>query len=195
MRILGFIGVLFLCWLAGAVFFIETQPHKVDDPDTASDAIIVLTGGRDRIEAGIALLATKRAEKLFVSGVYRGVEVNELLRMSRQLPDRVECCIVLGHGADNTVGNALETAEWMAKEKYSSLRLVTASYHMPRSLLEFGQAMPNIRIIPHPVFPERVKLEDWWLHPGTTALLIGEFHKYFAARIRYFLVPSQRKMS
>jgi uncharacterized SAM-binding protein YcdF (DUF218 family) len=195
MKLLGILVSLVIFWLIGGVLFIETLPGKVDDPDTASDAIIVLTGGGDRIEAGIALLATKRAKKLFISGVYRGVDVNELLRMSRQIPDRVECCIVLGHGADNTVGNALETAEWMEKEKYSSLRLVTASYHMPRSLLEFRAAMPTTIIIPHPVFPERVKLEDWWRHSGTTALLIGEYHKYLAARVRYLLVPSKRKMS
>jgi uncharacterized SAM-binding protein YcdF (DUF218 family) len=195
MRITSLITALFVTWLIGAVIFIGNLPRQVEDPSGVTDAIIVLTGGSDRIEAGVALLATKRAEKLFISGVYRGVEVSELLRMSRQLPDRVECCIVLGHGADNTVGNATETAEWMGKEKYSSLRLVTASYHMPRSLVEFQRLMPNIRIIPHPVFPERVKLEDWWRHPGTTTLLIGEYHKYLAAKLRYLFVSTQRKMS
>ena len=39
-------------------------------------------------------------------------------------------------------------------EGFHSLRLVTASYHMPRSMLEFARAMPDIAIVPNPVFPE-----------------------------------------
>ena len=37
-------------------------------------------------------------------------------------------------------------------EGYQSLRLVTASYHMPRSIQEFHHHMPQVRIVPHAVF-------------------------------------------
>ena len=43
---------------------------------------------------------------------------------------------MLGREADNTHGNARETAGWMRGEGYRSLRLVTSWYHMRRSLLE-----------------------------------------------------------
>ena len=81
------------------------------------------------------LLDAQIAQKLFVSGVHRGVDVAELMRVSLQSPARADCCIVWGYEADNTAGNAYETAEWVAREGYSSIRLVTAAYHMPRSLL------------------------------------------------------------
>ncbi|MDP6952784.1 MAG: YdcF family protein, partial [Alphaproteobacteria bacterium] len=74
-------------------------------------------------------------------------------------------------------------AAWMAKEGYRSLRLVTAAYHMPRSLLEFHRAMPDLRLIPHPVFPDSVRLDAWWRHPGTVALLASEYAKYLLAHV------------
>jgi uncharacterized SAM-binding protein YcdF (DUF218 family) len=55
---------------------------------------------------------------------------------------------------------------------------------MRRSLFEFARAMPEIRIIANPVFPEQVKLADWWAWPGTAALIVGEYDKYLAARLR-----------
>jgi uncharacterized SAM-binding protein YcdF (DUF218 family) len=171
-------------WLTGLVWFADTIPDQVADPATVTDAIVVLTGGSQRLNSGLDLLAAGKARKLFVSGVHQGVELAELLRVQHHPEDWITCCIVLGHDADNTRGNALETAAWMEQEKFRSLRLVTAGYHMRRSLLEFRRAMPRIQIIPHPVFPERIKQDYWWAWPGTAALIIGEYHKYLGAVLR-----------
>jgi uncharacterized SAM-binding protein YcdF (DUF218 family) len=180
-------AVLVGAWLLGLVWFAATLPRNVDDPLSPTDAIVVLTGGSERLATGFELLAQKKARKLFVSGVYRGVEVAELLRLSRQTPTEMECCIVLGYAAESTEGNASETAAWMAKEKFRSLRLVTANYHMHRSLLEFKQAMPGIEVVPHPVFPDSVKQDRWWLWPGTAHLITTEYMKYLVALARQIL--------
>ena len=172
-----------LFWLAGLIAFTESIPTSVADPERVTDAIVVLTGGSERLDEGLKLLAANKAKKLFVSGVYRGVEVASLLRVARHAPANLECCIVIGHAADSTQGNALETAEWMAAENYRSLRLVTAAFHMPRSLVEFRHAMPGIEIVPNPVFPPRVK-EDWWAWPGSASLILLEYHKYLFALLR-----------
>jgi len=177
--------LLVALWFAGLVRFARDIPSPGPEPDRATDAVVVLTGGTDRLDAGLRLLAEGRARKLFVSGVYRGVDVTALLRLSRRNPRDLECCVVLGYAADSTVGNARETASWMAKEGFHSLRLVTASYHMPRSLLEFHRAMPEVEIVAHPVFPERFKQEQWWRWPGTLSLLITEYDKYLIARARF----------
>lgn len=176
-------------WLIGLWRFTAAIPTEVKDPTRETDAIVVLTGGSLRVESGLALLAAGKARKLFVSGVYRGVEVTELLRVSRQSPDSIACCVVLGHTADNTVGNARETAEWMSAEGFHSLRLVTASYHMPRSQLEFSRAMPGVEIVPNPVFPEFLRTHPWWSSRATVILIIGEYDKYLFARIQP-LLPS-----
>jgi uncharacterized SAM-binding protein YcdF (DUF218 family) len=72
----------------------------------------------------------------------------------------------------------------MAMEGYRSLRLVTANYHIPRSLLLFHAAMPDTEIIPHPVTPDSVKLYEWWKHPGTIMLLATEYNKFLVANLR-----------
>jgi uncharacterized SAM-binding protein YcdF (DUF218 family) len=182
--------LLFLLWLGGLAWFAHSIPDEVSDPTSATDAIVVLTGGSLRVQSGIALLNAGKAKKLFVSGVHHGTDMPALLRAEHQSPDKVPCCIALGYDADNTFGNAQETAIWMRREGFHSLRLVTASYHMPRSLLEFSRAMPDVRIVPHPVFPERVKQERWWAWPGTASLIVAEYEKYLLAWVRPVLGQS-----
>ena len=176
---------LFALWLAGLIVFAADIPRQLEDSTTHTDAIVVLTGGSERLEAGLSLLRQGLGDKLFVSGVYRGIDVAELLHLARQKPDQVECCIVLGHAADNTIGNAAETADWMKQEGFHSLRLVTGNYHMRRSLSEFHYAMPGVTIIAHPVFPDSVKRDQWWLWPGTAHLIIGEYGKFLLGELRH----------
>jgi uncharacterized SAM-binding protein YcdF (DUF218 family) len=174
-------GVLLL-WLLGLIWFV--QPPPVESRAGPTDAIVVLTGGSLRIQSGIELLREGKGRKLFVSGVNQQVALDDVLRVSGSAPDWALCCVVLGHEADNTRENADETARWMRSQGFHSLRLVTSWYHMPRSLLEFQRAMPDVEILAHPVFPERVKQEHWWAWRDTTALLMIEYVKYLRALLR-----------
>jgi uncharacterized SAM-binding protein YcdF (DUF218 family) len=106
------------------------------------------------------------------------------LRLSQQAPEEMNGRITLGYNAEDTIGNAGETAAWMAENGFHSLRMVTANYHIPRGLLEFRRALPGAELIPHPVFPAQVRLEAWWRWPGTTRLVISEYNKYLAASLR-----------
>jgi len=178
------LAVLAVLWLGGLVWFAESIPEAQGDPDETTDAIVVLTGGSQRLQAGLRLLAAGKAKKLFISGVHPGVEVASLLRSVGQAPETVPCCVVLGHAADNTLGNALETDAWMRQEHFHSIRLVTSNYHMRRALLEFSRAMPEARVVPNPVFPEAVKQERWWVSRGTLELILGEYDKYLWALVR-----------
>ena len=170
-------------WIFGLFQFADGIPGSVVDEATRTDAIVVLTGGSRRLGKGLDLLSQGLAENLFVSGVYRGVEVDEILRVFRQAPEALECCVALGHSATDTRSNAHETARWMVLEGFSSLRLVTASYHMPRSLVEFRRVMPDVQLIAHPVFPAHVRLDAWWRWPGTASLLASEYTKYLVATV------------
>jgi uncharacterized SAM-binding protein YcdF (DUF218 family) len=178
------VSTLVVLWCAGLFYFASLMPESVDEPRARTDAIVVLTGGSGRLRQGLQLLADKRARKLFVSGVYHGVDVAELLQVSQHSPEELECCVFIGYEADNTRGNAAETAAWIRDQKFLSLRLVTATYHMPRSLLEFRRAMPTVEIIAHPVFPETFKRADWWFWPGSASLVISEYVKYMIAALR-----------
>lgn len=178
------IGVPFGTWFGGLFWFVAQIPYPGPASIARTDAIVVLTGGSERLDTGLRLLAEGFAAKLFVSGVARGVDLATLLRLARRQPEEMACCIAIGYRADNTAGNARETSAWMGEQGYTSLRLVTAGYHMPRSLLEFRRAMAGLSIVPHPVFPPGFKRTRWWLWPGTASLLTSEYIKYLLARLR-----------
>jgi len=177
-------AALLLLYGLGFLWFASLLPTAGGSDERSTDAIVVLTGGSDRLAVALDLLSADRGRKLFVSGVYRGVDVRQLLDLSQHSPEDLSCCVVLGYEADNTRGNAIETAAWMRSEGYRSLRLVTATYHMPRSLLEFRSTMPEIEIVPHPVFTEHFKRDDWWRWPGSSSLLVTEYTKYLVAVVR-----------
>lgn len=180
----GLAMVLAFTWSAGLIWFVGQIPRAVSDLESRTDAIVVLTGGSLRLETGFRLLSQDMAEKLFVSGVEKGVPFDDLLAVSALTPEDLECCVTLGYMADDTGSNAVESAAWIRSNQLRSIRLVTAGYHMPRSLLEFRRILPGLEIVPHPVFPDRVMIEDWWRRPGTASLIIAEFNKYLLSAAR-----------
>jgi len=170
-------------WSLGLYQFAQNSiPDIIENEDIHTDAIVVLTGGSRRLDVGLTLLAENAAERLFISGVYRGIDVNQLLTMFRDNPDGLASRVEIGNATD-TSENAMETADWARANNIQSIRLVTAAYHMPRSMLEFSYWMPGVTLTPHPVFPDHVK-EDWWLWPGTTWLVVKEYNKYLVVKLR-----------
>ena len=177
------LAFLFGLWIVGLIRYVDDIPDKVIDATTSTDAIVVLTGGSGRLNAGLDLLSKDLAGLMFVSGVYRGIDVRKLLQVTRRDPLGLEKRISIGN-AVNTRENAEETGKWVRQKAIKSLRLVTAAYHMPRSRLEFANVMPGVEIVPHPVFPEHVKQNEWWAWPGTAALMASEYNKYLMGWVR-----------
>lgn len=180
-----------VCVLAIGGFIRFLIPPSAETGAAPTDAIVVLTGGSARLQSGFDLMREGKGRKLFVSGVNQRVDIAALLHIpGNDAPAWLGCCVAIGHEADNTEENAIETRRWLRRQGYRSLRLVTAWYHMPRSLLEFRRAMPDIEIIPHPVFPAGIKAGNWRAWRGTAALLIGEYAKYMAALFRAIAEPA-----
>lgn len=182
-RLFVTITMLIMLWGAGFAWFVTRIPTETSANATHADAIIVLTGGGLRLERGVALLLAGYAPKLFVSGVQQGVDLPTLLhkqdvsKLSIAIPtDRIE----LGYYARSTLQNAEEIKVWVTKHNAHVIRLVTASYHMPRSLYVLHQAIPGLFIIPDPVFPAEFG-EHWWLSTSSIRLVLSEYHKYVAS--------------
>lgn len=193
-RVVVFLLAVIAVWLPGLIWFVASMPAEVRDGGRRTEAVVVLTGGSERLRTGVALLEGDAADRLFVSGVHPGTSLDDLLAgvQADPSPD-LRARIELGHVAADTVGNAIETAVWVHEQGITSLRLVTAGYHMPRSLLEFGAALPRgTVVVPHPVFPENVKQDDWWRYPGTTLLFATEYTKYLVAHLRLLLPDRPR---
>ena len=182
LRVPAMMALLVLIGLGiGFVLFVTRLPRTVEDVTTKTDAIVVLTGGSDRIATGMKLLRSGMARSILISGVPQEVTVQDLAARVPDAADWSTCCVTLGRRALDTMGNAEETRNWMRERQFRSLRLVTAHYHMPRSQRLFAHAMPDVAIVAHPVFPQSVRAERWWRWPGTTRLLTEEYAKYLAA--------------
>lgn len=174
----------------GFLVFVASLPREVEDPGRRTDAIVVLTGGSDRVATGIKLLEGGLGKHLLISGVPDEVALRDLTMQVPSAASWVACCITLGRVALDTLGNADEAADWINRHGFKSLRLVTAHYHMPRSRLLFEHAMPGIDMVFHPVFPAAVRSENWWRWPGTTKLLAQEYIKYIAAFFITKILPA-----
>jgi uncharacterized SAM-binding protein YcdF (DUF218 family) len=166
--------LLLLLWALGfAVYIFSSLSMKPEKPDRATDAVVVLTGGDKRVETGLSLLADGQSKYLFISGVNPQVTEGEIRVMWKGQPPLPACCIALGRHSGTTIENARETREWIESMKFSSIRLVTANYHMHRALLELSHVMPDLEIIPHPIVPPDVPAfsRKYWI------LLLSEYNK------------------
>ncbi len=153
-----------------------------------ADGIVVLTGGDERIIAGMDLLRQGRAQRLLISGVHPGNRsVRTLLATIDPEGPRTrltQCCVDLGYAAQNTAGNSLEARDWSIKKGYRKLIIVTSDYHMPRSLAEFSDAMPGVELIAYPVTARYLNPQAWWQDRATAKVLLGEYAKLLIVRAR-----------
>jgi len=181
LRLAGIVLLIGAVYAAGFLLFVETLP-KAEPIAPRADGIVALTGGDARLDAAVSLLEHHAAERLLISGVYQTTTKEELARRFHG-GRRFACCADVDYSAEDTHDNAEQAAEWADRHGYRSVIVVTARYHMPRSLAEFGSAMPHVRLIPYPVEPAGMNLSDWWQKPGTVHLLHGEYAKYLAALV------------
>ncbi len=144
----------------------------------------MLTGGQVRIAEGARLLGEGRAERLLISGVNQKIGRPSLLKLSGLGEQTFNCCVDLGYAALDTIGNAAETRRWAEALHYNKLIVVTASYHMPRSLAELARVMPDTELIPHPVVPESLRQKSWWLNRTALRILAAEYVKFLPAAAR-----------
>jgi uncharacterized SAM-binding protein YcdF (DUF218 family) len=149
-----------------------------------ADAIVALTGGEARIPEAVKLLAQGRGRRLLISGVNPTTTRKELAGLTPNSQHWFRCCIDVGREARDTIGNADETSQWVRERRFKSLIVVTASYHMPRSLAELRRTLPDVELIAYPVQPRNVHVGEWWTHPGTLQLLLWEYVKFVPAFAR-----------
>lgn len=157
---------------------------RVEPTDAAAAGIVVLTGGADRIADGARLLESGAGRRLLISGVNARTTPADMAKKDQRLAGLIHCCVDFGYEALDTIGNAHEARRWSAERGYSSLVVVTSAWHMPRTLVEFGAAMPDVRLVPFPVVTDTIDVDRWWSDPATARLLAMEYVKYLMASVR-----------
>jgi uncharacterized SAM-binding protein YcdF (DUF218 family) len=187
------LGVIAL--LVGVIAFIvgfwqfAERVHAAAETPPPVEAIVALTGGSmQRLSTGVRLLEEQKGERLLISGVNRVVTDNELYHALNVDPALGECCIDIGRSADDTLGNAAETAAWAREHGYRRIILVTDDYHMPRSHAELSVAMPEAEIHPYPVRTRYTDPAIWRSDLDAAARLGAEYVKYLVIRGREALI-------
>lgn len=169
------LGFLCLVWILGCAAFLissvmQAPPHSLRN----IQAIVVLTGGEGRIEAGLDLLRQGVAHDLLISGVHPDSSKPMIFEENNFSLDKTPCCITLGRMARSTVDNAQETKSWLQEKGFTRIVLVTSNYHMHRARMEFAFAMPGVDVTPYTVQQKNLRYEDW----RTWFLLVREYHKF-----------------
>ena len=166
-----------LVWFGGYLWYINKLTSGELTVNEKTDAIVVLTGGQDRLNVAIKLLEDGLAEKLYISGVDEKVTRAELLNLLGSKKELEECCIESGNQAEDTVGNAIETLKWLENNNIKTLRVVTSLEHMPRAMVEFKRFIPKIKFIEHPVGSWRPENINYFS-------LSQEYSKYIISLLR-----------
>jgi uncharacterized SAM-binding protein YcdF (DUF218 family) len=165
------LSLVLLLWALGFAFFVVTLPGPAGSQQT--DAIIVLTGGENRIERGVELLEAGEADRLLVSGVNRTVRPVELAEEIGKPEALFDCCIDLGQEAVDTRSNGAEAARWMRENRFTTVRLVTTDWHMPRARYELERELDaGVTLLPDAVASD----------PSFMQLFL-EYNKYLLRRV------------
>lgn len=165
------LSLLLITWLLGFAWFAIALPQPQNGGKT--DAVIVLTGGGGRISRGLEALNKGWARRMLVSGVDREVRPHEFA-LGYEVPDRLmNCCVTLGFDSVDTRSNAGESARWIARNKFKSVRLVTTDWHMRRATYELKRIVPKDVTIVRDAVPSQPSLR----------ILFLEYHKLLARRL------------
>ncbi len=174
-------GILLLCGFIGFVWLLPSQQVELSDN---ADGIVVLTGGTSRVSDALELLSSGRGKRLLITGVNPGTTTADIAHEVVDYKNQLACCVDLDYSAQNTFGNALQARRWVEQHSFRSLIVVTSAYHMPRALAELAHQLPDVTLIPFPVVSDRLRIEPWWSNSATTRLVVSEYLKFLAAKVR-----------
>lgn len=184
LRLFGYLILSAVALFAGGfIVFYQHVATIAPPPEPKADAIVVLTGGYQRIDEAVDLLVKGAGKRLLISGVNPATTGNHIRLLTRAPDELFECCVDIGHDALDTTGNATETARWIRGYGFGTVILVTNNYHMPRALAELERTDHGTRFIPYPVRTD--------LSPGKIArnpLLIRTLASEY---VKYLLVISR----
>lgn len=175
-----------LIWIGGFIIF-DQYIHQVSNNNDKTDAIVVLTGGRNRISQALKLFNQNMAEFLIISGVSSNVTLNQIEKQNNVIIAKPLGKVIIGKEATTTYQNAIEVSEAIRRNNIHSVRLVTSYYHMPRSKAEILAHNPELKVVSHPVYSEKVS-KKWWKRWNSFCLIASEYNKFMFVYAKYFIL-------
>lgn len=166
-------SLLLLVYALGFVLFAFTLGKPAPANAAGTDAAVVLTGGKGRIEHAIDVLRDHKAKRLLVAGVDPAVTKPDLARRMDGSGNWLACCVDLGSESVDTRSNAEEASRWLSRHDYKSVRLITSDWHMRRARYEFEKVLGG----KYRLVTDAVQTEPSFI------TLFGEYNKYLLRRL------------
>jgi uncharacterized SAM-binding protein YcdF (DUF218 family) len=114
---------------------------------------------------------------MLVTGVGAGVRKVDLQREFAADPRLLACCVDLGRDAVDTRSNANETAAWLRRYRFKTVRLVTSDWHLARAKMELRAATG----------PRLVLLGDGVPSAPRFGTLFNEYNKLLLRRVAIWM--------
>ena len=180
MKSLALLVIAGLIWLVGLFAFAARVERSTPAPEPeVADGVVALTGGSSlRLDAAMTLLEQGRGRRLLISGVNPQTTREDIREITRSWTRIYDCCVDLGWRAADTIGNARETAAWARANDFRRLIVVTADFHMPRSLLELRAELPGVSFQPYPVATAQMDARRWKRSAAHARVMVREYNKY-----------------
>ena len=141
-----------IVWWFVYLMFIFPKHHYdlIDNKFNENSAIVVFTGGKGRFEKGFNILKDNVSRRLFISGVYPGINLEKKYAINDSDSELFDCCISFDEKAINTIENVQEVKDWIFLNDINEIFLVSSYYHLPRIKILFEKIIPNleVKIIP-----------------------------------------------
>jgi uncharacterized SAM-binding protein YcdF (DUF218 family) len=144
----------------------------VDEQPKPADAIIILSGGTDRVQHGVNLFKAGYADKIILTGsVARNM--NKQVKALGVTADHV----LLEERSHTTNQNAIYSLQIMQSQGYKSAIVVTSPYHTRRSGLIFRHQFKglDVTVSAAPYDPSLTRY--WWKDRKLAAAVTQEYLK------------------
>ena len=167
----------FIWWIIFLFNILPKNYYSKSFPNSSlNTGVVVLTGGKMRIEKGMEILQKGYADKMFISGVFMPSEIETKFKIKKTKKDLLECCINYGEEAKNTIENAYEAKLWLKNNPVlTKIILITSYYHLPRSILIFERKIKkNVEIYAVPAVEKVNLVEQPIFH---LKLIVSEYFK------------------
>jgi uncharacterized SAM-binding protein YcdF (DUF218 family) len=157
--------LIFVLFFAGRFLVINEVPKE-------ADAIVLLSGGKGRLEKAINLYKSGYASKMIVSN---GLADGLWKKAAKLLPST---SLILEGKADSTYESALYVKEIMKKYKYHSAIVVSSNYHMRRVKYNFDRVFKKSHTeLTYVASNTAYDSKGWWKSKHDIGVTISEYIK------------------
>lgn len=156
----------------------RTLPAPAGPP---ADAILVLTGGENRIQEGYRAWREGKGREIYILGTGGGARLERILPGRPSLSPEDLRRLHVESWSGNTLENAYSAKGVVSERKFARVILVTSGYHMPRAYLTLRTVLP--RSVSISVIPVGSDWKAWGAFARTLRHYFVEGWKYWWYRL------------